>query len=261
MCRCDRAAAWRTRPARRGGFASPTAHGVCLLLSPKPSRGPERDDLQPAKRSLRSRRRPRPHDDAGRRHGGPRRVDDADEDVDVGAQRRPPRLLRRRAPTRWSIRSSSPCPGTLPVMNQAAVEMSRARRAGAGRAKIAGSANWDRKSYFYPDLPKNYQISQYDRPALVIGGTLDVGTPESPPADPHDPGPPRGGRRQADARAARGRAAPGQTRLARRRVVRRPQPRRAPRLLELVSEPDVKTADEAGRLLRAAPRAGPAPGR
>ena len=69
-------------------------------------------------------------------------------------------------------------PGTLPVMNRAAVEMS-VRVGLALGGEIAETANWDRKSYFYPDLPKNYQISQYDRP-LVLGGTLDVGSPEQP---------------------------------------------------------------------------------
>ena len=54
-------------------------------------------------------------------------------------------------------------PGTLPVMNRRAVEY--AMRVGlALGCRIARHTKWDRKSYYYPDLPKNYQISQYDLP-------------------------------------------------------------------------------------------------
>ncbi len=60
-------------------------------------------------------------------------------------------------------------PGALPVINRAAVEL--AVRAGlALNCSIARVTRWDRKSYFYPDLPKNYQISQYDRPLGERGG-------------------------------------------------------------------------------------------
>ena len=54
-------------------------------------------------------------------------------------------------------------PGALPVMNRLAFEYS-VRTALALHCKIAGFTKWDRKSYYYPDLPKNYQISQYDLP-------------------------------------------------------------------------------------------------
>src|SRR4051794_22962305 len=54
-------------------------------------------------------------------------------------------------------------PGALPVMNKAAVEL--AMMVGmALSCTIAARSRWDRKSYFYPDLPKSYQISQYDLP-------------------------------------------------------------------------------------------------
>lgn len=61
-------------------------------------------------------------------------------------------------------------PGGLPVMNKGAVE--RAIQFGlAVDAKIATESVFDRKNYFYPDLPKNYQISQFDLP-VVAGGSL-----------------------------------------------------------------------------------------
>ena len=63
-------------------------------------------------------------------------------------------------------------PGTLPVMNRAAVEMS-VRVGLALNCAIADRTKWDRKSYYYPDLPKNYQISQYDQP-LCHTGHLDL---------------------------------------------------------------------------------------
>jgi aspartyl-tRNA(Asn)/glutamyl-tRNA(Gln) amidotransferase subunit B len=66
-------------------------------------------------------------------------------------------------------------PGTLPVANRGAVE--RAIRFGlAVNAKIAPLSIFARKNYFYPDLPKGYQISQYDRP-LATGGVLEYDTP------------------------------------------------------------------------------------
>ncbi len=63
-------------------------------------------------------------------------------------------------------------PGTLPVVNREAVEMSM--RVGlALNCSIASLTKWDRKSYYYPDLPKNYQISQFDRP-VCFDGAVDL---------------------------------------------------------------------------------------
>ena len=63
-------------------------------------------------------------------------------------------------------------PGVLPVMNRAAVE--RAIRFGlAIGATVASRSVFARKNYFYPDLPKGYQISQYELP-VVQGGTLTI---------------------------------------------------------------------------------------
>ncbi len=59
-------------------------------------------------------------------------------------------------------------PGALPVANQLAIEL--AMRVGlALRCTIRSFTKWDRKSYYYPDLPKNYQISQYDLPLCEAG--------------------------------------------------------------------------------------------
>jgi len=67
-------------------------------------------------------------------------------------------------------------PGALPVMNHAAVEMSI--RVGLSlNCEIARVCRWDRKSYFYPDLPKGYQLSQHEQP-LCGEGHMDL-----PPAD------------------------------------------------------------------------------
>ncbi len=63
-------------------------------------------------------------------------------------------------------------PGALPVMNRRAVEMSAMVGMALG-CTIARTSRWDRKNYFYPDLPKGYQISQYDLP-LCGDGAIDI---------------------------------------------------------------------------------------
>ncbi len=67
-------------------------------------------------------------------------------------------------------------PGVLPVLNQAAVEKA-ALLAVAMHAELQPISYFDRKNYFYPDLPKGYQISQYDMP-LARGGYLDLPMPD-----------------------------------------------------------------------------------
>ena len=63
-------------------------------------------------------------------------------------------------------------PGTLPVINKEAVE--KVLKVGlALNGKLAEQSHFDRKNYFYPDLPKGYQISQYKYP-LVNGGYLEI---------------------------------------------------------------------------------------
>lgn len=69
-------------------------------------------------------------------------------------------------------------PGTLPVLNEKVVAY--AVKAGiATNCEIAYFSKQDRKNYFYPDLPKAYQISQYDLP-LCTGGHLMIETPAGP---------------------------------------------------------------------------------
>jgi aspartyl-tRNA(Asn)/glutamyl-tRNA(Gln) amidotransferase subunit B len=63
-------------------------------------------------------------------------------------------------------------PGVLPVMNRRAVEYSIKAGLALG-CQIARFTKWDRKSYYYPDLPKNYQISQYDLP-LCANGAFEI---------------------------------------------------------------------------------------
>jgi aspartyl-tRNA(Asn)/glutamyl-tRNA(Gln) amidotransferase subunit B len=63
-------------------------------------------------------------------------------------------------------------PGVLPVLNQAVLE-SAIRTGLAFNCEIASFSKFDRKNYYYPDLPKNYQVSQYDLP-LCRQGYLDV---------------------------------------------------------------------------------------
>ena len=63
-------------------------------------------------------------------------------------------------------------PGVLPVVNEKVVEF--AVRAGlALNCKILPFSKFDRKNYYYPDLPKNYQTSQYDLP-IAVNGYLDI---------------------------------------------------------------------------------------
>ena len=62
-------------------------------------------------------------------------------------------------------------PGTLPVLNEKALRYAVLTGMMLG-SRIAPFSKFDRKNYFYPDLPKNYQISQYDLPLCVGGGSI-----------------------------------------------------------------------------------------
>src|SRR4051812_46189142 len=65
-------------------------------------------------------------------------------------------------------------PGALPVLNRAAVDHA-VRAALALGCEIQPRSIFARKNYFYPDLPKGYQISQYEQP-MAIGGALEFPT-------------------------------------------------------------------------------------
>ena len=92
-------------------------------------------------------------------------------------------------------------PGSLPVVNQQAVELGL-RVALALGCTVAKDSIFARKNYFYPDLPKGYQISQYEQPLAqqrqAGGGYLDWRKDH-----PHPPGAPGRRYRQADPCGAR----------------------------------------------------------
>ncbi len=64
-------------------------------------------------------------------------------------------------------------PGSLPVLNERAVEFAL-RFADAVELRVPDRSTFARKNYFYPDMPKDYQISQYEEP-ITVDGHLDVG--------------------------------------------------------------------------------------
>jgi aspartyl-tRNA(Asn)/glutamyl-tRNA(Gln) amidotransferase subunit B len=67
-------------------------------------------------------------------------------------------------------------PGSLPYLNEEAVRL--AAKAGiALKAEVAKFSKFDRKHYFYPDLPLGYQITQYDQP-IVLNGSVDIKLPD-----------------------------------------------------------------------------------
>ena len=70
-------------------------------------------------------------------------------------------------------------PGSLPVMNRKAFELSL-KTAVALNCEIPRFTKWDRKNYYYPDLPKGYQISQFDLP-LSRNGWLEIETNDVSP--------------------------------------------------------------------------------
>lgn len=70
-------------------------------------------------------------------------------------------------------------PGALPVLNEGAIEKTILTGLMLG-CEIPPVVKWDRKNYFYPDMPKNYQITQYDQPLCLHGGVplYDMGYPK-----------------------------------------------------------------------------------
>ena len=90
-------------------------------------------------------------------------------------------------------------PGMLPVINGYCVE--QAVRTGLGlKAKINLARVFDRKNYFYPDLPQGYQISQFYHPIVGEGEVLVDLADGDARQGRHRAHPPRAGRRQVDPR-------------------------------------------------------------
>ncbi len=119
-------------------------------------------------------------------------------------------------------------PGTLPVLNRKVVEY--AVKAGlATNCTIARYSKQDRKNYFYPDLPKAYQISQYDLP-LCEHGYLDIETDDGPNGSAS---PASTSRRTPASSSTTG----GGTYIDYNRC--------GVPLIEIVSEPDIRRAEEA----------------
>src|ERR1700704_3208766 len=133
-------------------------------------------------------------------------------------------------------------PGTLPVLNQVAVEM--AVRAGlALNCTIAANNLFARKNYFYPDLPKGYQISQYEAPLCGPGRFV------IPTADGDETvGIVRAHLEEDAAKTVHAGGATGRSVGADYSLV--DFNRGGTPLIEIVSEPDIRSADEADRYLR-----------
>ncbi|MDQ3810582.1 MAG: Asp-tRNA(Asn)/Glu-tRNA(Gln) amidotransferase subunit GatB [Chloroflexota bacterium] len=128
-------------------------------------------------------------------------------------------------------------PGTLPVLNQHAVLLA-VRAAAALRCAVNPVSVFARKNYFYPDLPKGYQISQYDRP-LAVRGRLTIG--ERPDGSPIDIGITRVHVEEDAGKSIHDRYT-GVTAIDLNRA--------GVPLIEIVSEPDLRSATEAGTYLR-----------
>jgi aspartyl-tRNA(Asn)/glutamyl-tRNA(Gln) amidotransferase subunit B len=131
-------------------------------------------------------------------------------------------------------------PGSLPVLNEAAVELA-ARAALALGAEVHEESIFARKNYFYPDLPKGYQISQFDRPLATRGGIVIGELPDGSPL--------RIGITRLHMEEDAGKSI--HDRFASASAI--DLNRAGTPLIEIVSEPDIRSSAEAGsycRLLR-----------
>jgi aspartyl-tRNA(Asn)/glutamyl-tRNA(Gln) amidotransferase subunit B len=126
-------------------------------------------------------------------------------------------------------------PGSLPVINRKAVELVLATGV-AIAAETPPATRWDRKNYFYPDLPKGYQISQYDLP-LASHGRLTFGTSEGDVTI----GITRAHLEEDTAKLTHATDAAG------RRVSLVDFNRSGAPLMEIVTDPDIRTAEQARR--------------
>ena len=126
-------------------------------------------------------------------------------------------------------------PGTLPVLNKAAVEMA-VRFGLAVGSRIRPRSRFARKHYFYPDLPKGFQVSQYDEP-ICEGGAVTFRL--------------HGERRQVRLTRIHMEEDAGKLTHAQGGVSLVDYNRAAVPLCEVVSEPDLRSADEAAEYVRA----------
>ena len=147
------------------------------------------------------------------------------------------------APTRYGAQPNTQAnlvdlgfPGVLPVLNGRVVELA-ARFGLAVNARIAPRSVFARKNYFYPDLPKGYQISQYELP-IVEGGYIDIAGDDG---EPKRIGVTRA-HLEEDAGKSLHDAFDGMTGIDLNRA--------GTPLLEIVSEPDLGSAAEAVRYMR-----------
>lgn len=128
-------------------------------------------------------------------------------------------------------------PGALPVINAQAVRLA-VRAAIALDCTVNLTSVFARKNYFYPDLPKGYQISQYDQP-LAVQGKLKVRMPDA--NEPHTVAITRLHMEEDAGKSIHDRF-PGKTAIDLNRA--------GVPLIEIVSEPDMRSAAEAGAYLR-----------
>jgi aspartyl-tRNA(Asn)/glutamyl-tRNA(Gln) amidotransferase subunit B len=133
-------------------------------------------------------------------------------------------------------------PGALPVPNRAAIEKTILLGLALG-CEIAERAVFARKNYFYPDLPKGYQISQYDRPLCVDG---HVSVPE--PDGTHEIGIVRAHLEEDAAKNVHEGGSEGRISGATATLV--DFNRGGTPLVEIVTAPDLRSAEEAKRFLQ-----------
>ena len=130
-------------------------------------------------------------------------------------------------------------PGALPVLNESAVGLAL-RAAVATHCRVAPRSVFARKNYFYPDLPKGYQISQYEEP-LARGGWIEIALDGA--GEPRRIGLTRIHMEEDAGKSIHDGALRDGTRIDLNRA--------GVPLIEIVSEPELRSAEEAGAYLRA----------
>ncbi|MFQ5852126.1 MAG: Asp-tRNA(Asn)/Glu-tRNA(Gln) amidotransferase subunit GatB, partial [Candidatus Binatia bacterium] len=136
-------------------------------------------------------------------------------------------------------------PGVLPVLNKRVVEFT-IRTGLATHCEIARYSRWARKNYFYPDLPKGYQISQYELP-LCRNGYIDIDLSACKPAEAGGNGTKR---RVRLTRVHMEEDAGKNIHDVRGDYSLVDLNRAGVPLIEIVSEPDIRSAEEASRYLK-----------